>query len=199
MAGRWAAAGPYVTRIIFAVAVAGQTLLVGSLVLSILSPTKRIWPPPGRWSWQFWFTWSLTSVALAGGMILGFLDWNRWLFPHWVRLPVGGLLIAAGISFASWGLRTLGSHASLGLGGQLISSGPYRYSRNPEYVGDIVALLGYAIVCNSLVVLVVAALGATWLALAPYAEEPWLRRQLGDNYEEYARRVPRFVGFHCPP
>ena len=92
-------------------------------------------------------------------MILGFLDWNSWVLPHWVRLPVGGLLIATGISFAFWGLRTLGSHASLGLGGELVSSGPYRYSRNPEYVGDIVALLGYAIVCNSLLVLVVAALG----------------------------------------
>ena len=187
------------TRIIFAVAVTGQTLLVGSLVLSILSPRKRIWPPSGRWSWQFWFTWSLTSVALAGGMILGFLDWNSWVLPHWVRLPVGGLLIAAGISFAFWGLRTLGSHASLGLGGELVSSGPYRYSRNPEYVGDIVALLGYAIVCNSLLVLVVAALGAAWFALAPYAEEPWLHRQLGDRYDDYARQVPRFIGFRRPP
>jgi protein-S-isoprenylcysteine O-methyltransferase Ste14 len=186
------------TLIIFAVVVGGEILLVGSLVLSIVSPRKRIWPPRGRRSWEFWFTWSLTSVALAGGMILGLFDWNRWLFPHWIRLPVGGLLVAAGISYALWGLRVLGSHASLGLGGRLVSSGPYRYSRNPEYVGDIVALLGYAIVSNSLLVLVVAALGAAWFALAPYAEEPWLRRQLGESYDEYARQVPRFIGF-CRP
>jgi protein-S-isoprenylcysteine O-methyltransferase Ste14 len=186
------------TGIILAIAVVSQLLLVGSLVLSILSPAKRIWPPPGRGSWEFWFTWTLTVVALTGGMVLAFLDWNHWLFPHWMRLPVGGLLTVAGISYAVWGLRTLGSHASLGLGGQLVSSGPYRYSRNPEYVGDIVALLGYAIVCNSLPVLVVAVLGAAWFALAPHAEEPWLRRQLGASYEEYVRRVPRFIGFRRP-
>lgn len=187
------------TRSIFTVAVVSQVFLVSSLVLSILSPTKRIWPPPGRGSWEFCFTWTLTSVALAGGVVLGFLDWNRWLFPHWIRLPVGGLLIVVGTSYAAWGLRILGSHASLGLGGQLVSSGPYRHSRNPEYVGDIVALIGYAVVCNSLLVLVVAALGGAWFALAPYAEEPWLRRQLGASYEEYARRVPRFIGFRRPP
>lgn len=182
------------TGVVFALVVGSEALLLASLVRSIASPANRVWPPPRRQSWQYWLTWGLTSVALGGALLLGLLDWNRFVFPASVRYPLGTLFIAGGLSFASWGLRTLGTHASLGLGGEFVVTGPYRWSRNPEYVGDIVALLGYAIFCNSLLVLVAAALGACWFVLAPFAEEPWLRERHGADYDEYVRNVPRFVG-----
>ena len=132
-------------------------------------------------------------------MLLGLLDWNSLIFSASVRFSLGILFIAGGLSFASWGLWTLGTHASLGLGGEFVVTGPYRWSRNPEYVGDIVALLGYAILCNSLLVLVAAALGESWFVLAPFAEEPWLRERFGTHYDEYVRNVSRFVGFRRLP
>lgn len=31
--------------------------------------------------------------------------------------------------------------------------------------------------------------------LFPFTEEPWLREQYGDDYEEYCERTPRFIGW----
>jgi protein-S-isoprenylcysteine O-methyltransferase Ste14 len=179
----------------FALVILSETLLVASLVITILQPQARVWPPPGRNSWQYRFTWGLASVALGGAACLGFLDYDTFVIPHWLRAPIGGALMLAGLSFALWGLRTLGVHASLGLGGELVSRGPYRCSRNPEYVGDIALILGYALVCNSALVLASALLGAAWFLLAPFAEEPWLRERFGPEYDAYRRNVPRFLGF----
>jgi len=188
-----------VTSFLFALVVASEGLLLASLLLSITSPDKRVWPPPRRRSWQFWFTWGLTWVTLGGTVLLGLLDWNTFILPTSVRFPLGILLTAGGLSFGYWGLRTLGAHASLGLEGEFVLAGPYRWSRNPQYVGDIVALLGYGILCNSIVVLVASLLGASWFVLAPFAEEPWLRQRFGGTYDKYARRVPRFVGIPWSP
>lgn len=187
------------TGFVLSLVVASEALLLASLVLSIASPARRVWPPPGRQSWQYRFTWGLTSIALSGALLLGVLDWNSFILPASVRFPLGIFLITGGLSFAIWGLRTLGTHASLGLGGEFVLAGPYRWSRNPEYAGDITALIGYAVLCNSLVVLVAAVLGASWFALAPFAEEPWLRQRFGERYDEYVLRVPRFIGFRRPP
>jgi protein-S-isoprenylcysteine O-methyltransferase Ste14 len=85
-------------------------------------------------------------------------------------------------------------HRSLGLKEALVEAGPYRFTRNPQYVGDIFLLLGWAIVCNSLQTWVVSILAAVWFALAPFTEELWLREQYGEAYEAYRHRVPRYLG-----
>ena len=88
-------------------------------------------------------------------MVLGILDWNTFVFPHAARLPVGAVLAGAGLSLAFWGVRSLSLHTSLGLKGPLVESGAYRYSRNPQYVGDVLFLVGWGLLCNSLL---------TWVA-----------------------------------
>ena len=90
--------------------------------------------------------------------------------------------------------RRLTVAASFGLQGRLVTSGSYRYSRNPQCVGFIVGYLGYGLLCNSLLALIAAVLLGVELALSPFAEEPWLRERFGQEYEEYSRRVPRFFG-----
>ncbi len=135
----------------------------------------------------------LASLGMLGTTILGILDWNTFDVPQWLRVA-GGFLAAIGTSFALWGVRELGARATQGLGGELATTGPYRYSRNPQYVGDIALLLGFGLLCNSALTLTAVALGIVWFALAPFAEEPWLRECLGPPYEEYTRRVPRFLG-----
>lgn len=172
-------------------------LLGMSLVVTIARPRYRVWPPPGRASWQYWYTWGLTCLALLGITVLGILDWNTFGLPPWLRVA-GGLLALGGTGFALWGVRELGTRATQGLGGQLATTGPYRYSRNPQYVGDIALLLGFGLLANSGVTLAAVALGIVWFALAPFAEEPWLRERLGSPYEEYTRHVPRFLGSSLP-
>jgi len=94
---------------------------------------------------------------------------------------------------ALWGVVTLGIHASQGLGGDLVREGPYRFTRNPQYVGDIAIIIGYIVFSNSRMALIAGLLGIGWFVLAPFVEEPWLRARFGDAYDEYVSEVPRFI------
>lgn len=181
-----------VTYVLVATLVA-QALLGGSLIVTLLAPGFRVWPPPGKRSWQYVFTWALTFVSFGGILVLGILDWNSFLFDHWLRFPAGIALIAFSLYLVLWALRTLGSHASQGLGGGLIREGPYRWTRNPQYVADILMLVGFAVLSNSVLALVTGSIGAAWFVLAPFTEEPWLRDQFGEKYEQYMKQVPRFI------
>jgi protein-S-isoprenylcysteine O-methyltransferase Ste14 len=164
------------------------------LLVSVLRPAQRIWPPPGRHSWQYRLVWALIDVATVGILAVGVLDWNTFVLDHWLRLPVGAALALGGGGFALWGIRHLSWHASLGLEAELVRSGPYRWTRNPQYVGDMTMLLGWAIIFNSLSAWILCGLGIAWFAAAPVTEEPWLREQYGEPYDRYRREIPRFLG-----
>ncbi len=172
-----------------------QLLLGGSLVLTLLVPWVRIWPPPRRRSWQYIYTWGLTLISFAGILALGFLGWNSFVLEHCLRVPIGFGLIVGSIVLVVWAVRTLGLHASQGLGGTLVEDGPYRFTRNPQYVADIAMLAGFAILANSTYAWITCLLGMVWFVLAPFTEEPWLRAQFGIEYDLYMKRVPRFLSF----
>ena len=138
----------------FAIVIVCELLLNGSLVYSILVPSARIWPPPGKESWQYRFTWSLATTALLGALVVGILDWDGFVLDDRLCFIIGGMLIALGLAFALWGVRSLGVHRSLGLKGELVRGGDYEHSRNPQYVGDLALLAGLAVVSNSALVMV---------------------------------------------
>ena len=172
-----------------------QLLLGGSLVLTLRAPRIRIWPPPRRRSWQYVYTWGLTLISFAGILALGFLGWNSFVLEHCLRVPIGFGLIISSIVLVVWAVRILGLHASQGLGGTLVEEGPYRFTRNPQYVADIGMLAGFAVLANSTYAWITCLLGMVWFALAPFTEEPWLRDQFGIEYDLYMKRVPRFLSF----
>jgi protein-S-isoprenylcysteine O-methyltransferase Ste14 len=180
--------------VVFASTLAAELVLGAILLLSILRPAARIWPPPGRGSWQYRTVWGLVDLVTVGIVCVGILDWNRFALDTWLRVPFGAVLAAAGGAFALWGIHTLSWHASLGLEAELVRTGPYRWTRNPQYVGDIAMLAGWAIVSGSLLGGVLCLLAMAWFAAAPLAEEPWLREHYGPAYDDYRRRVPRFLG-----
>ncbi len=183
-----------IVGVVFAVTTAAVAVLGATVVWSIAVPDRRIWPPPSRRSWQFALTWALTGVGSAGLLVLAVLDARPLSDASALRIAAGAVLAVGGAAFALWGVRTLSLHAALGLGGPLVTGGPYRLSRNPQYVGDIALLLGVALLSASPRVWVAAGIGALWFALAPFAEEPWLRERLGSAYEEYLRTTARFLG-----
>lgn len=173
----------------------GALLALGlCLSFSLVRPHARVWPPPGRHSWQLHLVWWLTVVSTAGIVLSGILDWNSGPLGHWLRLPVGAALVLGGLLLALAGINTLGRHATLGLEGTLIETGPYRWTRNPQYVGDMATLLGWAMICNSGRTSWLAMLAIACFALTPFTEEPWLREQYGEAYEAYRSRVARFLG-----
>ena len=98
---------------------------------------------------------------------------------------LGGLL-------AGWGMVTAGWKNSSGVRDGFVSSGPYRFTRNPQYVGDIVFFLGVSVIANSLLLWITHLLITLVFVVVPLAEEPWLEEQYGEKYREYRGRVRRF-------
>jgi protein-S-isoprenylcysteine O-methyltransferase Ste14 len=177
----------------FAVAmVALAGLLVGA-VWSIAVPRKRIWPPPARRSWQYLLTWFLFYVVFGANAVLLVIDWNSWVFGDWRRLLLGVPLALLGALLVSWGVLTLGTRNTAGVRSGLVSDGPYRFTRNPQYLGDSLLFIGLSLIANSLHLWIAHALLILVFLLAPLTEEQWLEEQYGQAYAEYMRSVPRFL------
>ncbi len=77
---------------------------------------------------------------------------------------------------------------------RLVVAGPYRFVRNPIYIGAVVTMLGAAMVLWSgwLVLYAFLVLILTHLLVILY-EEPHLRRVFGQPYEDYLRTVHRWI------
>lgn len=78
--------------------------------------------------------------------------------------------------------------------GNLTVSGPYRRSRNPQYVGWFLFLLGFSLTDWSLWCLAALLVVAISLHLLILIEEEHLRRIFGDPCREFCRRIPRYLG-----
>lgn len=168
-------------------------LLLG-IAISTSFPKIRVWPPPKRDSWQFWISWILAAIGMSGPPLIGVLDFETLGHRHWVRFFIGGLAILIGSGIAIWGTKTLSAHQSLGLKGKLVTKGPYRYSRNPQYVGFILVYAGIILAAYSFMALVTGTFVILLFVMLPFSEETWLRQQYGKAYEEYCEKVPRFIG-----
>jgi protein-S-isoprenylcysteine O-methyltransferase Ste14 len=169
-------------------------LIYGALfILTIKLPGFRFWPPPSHRSWQFIFSWLIASVVAVNFFFIGLLDFDSFFLPGLrPRFPFALALFVFGSAIGFWSSTVFGVRATLGLGGKLVTGGPYRYSRNPQYVGDSLNIMGYMVLTNSWMVWLVGILGVMLNILAPFTEEPWLEERFGDAYLEYKRRVPRF-------
>lgn len=77
----------------------------------------------------------------------------------------------------------------------LITVGVDRYSRNPQNAGWGLALLGVALLGNSGLALLLAAM--FWLMFRIYIplEEKYLEQVFGAAYREYCAKTPRFLGW----
>ena len=78
--------------------------------------------------------------------------------------------------------------------GKLTISGPYRWGRNPQYVGWFLFLLGFALNDWSLWCLAALLVIAISLHLLVLVEEEHLRRVFDEQYVEFCRKIPRYAG-----
>ena len=111
---------------------------------------------------------------------------------------VGGAVFAIALALVAWAIATLtraGSNVPTSMPTTtIVDAGPYRFTRNPIYLGMFLGLVGLAIVFDSLWLLV---------ALMPFAlvirygvvarEEAYLERKFGDVYRRYRSRVRRWL------
>jgi protein-S-isoprenylcysteine O-methyltransferase Ste14 len=140
----------------------------------------------------------LIFTALVPVVIAYFLP--RWVGYHPAVRPAGWLLIVPGILiYALCLIRFLAAGGTPAIfftrplrfligetPAALVSEGLYRYSRNPMYLGVLLTIFGQGLVSYGLIV---------WIcfhAAVVLLEEPQLRKQNGEPYDEYRRRVPRW-------
>lgn len=163
-------------------------------VMTIRGGGFRFWPPPSHRSWQFFVSWFVALVVGVIFIFLGVLDFDSfWLPGLWQRLPVVLIIFLPASVIGIWVYAVFPFRATIGLGDRLITSGLYRYSRNPQYLGDSLSILGFMVLTNSWMVWVIGTLGVVLNILAPFTEEPWLEERFGDEYRDYKARVPRFI------
>ncbi|NGM67841.1 DUF1295 domain-containing protein [Natronolimnobius sp. AArcel1] len=179
------------TSVVFVLGVGLVTLNLAGIVASALG-VADYWPP-GERGWQFYTHWTISQLLNVLLPLLAYLTWNTLGLPRTPSLFVGVSLFLGGFAVALAAGYDLGVEETKGLSGKLRTGGWYRYSRNPQYVGYIVATIGFALLTNSLLVAIICVIYFVWWLALPFAEEPWLRKQYGEEYERYAERVPRFV------
>lgn len=119
------------------------------------------------------------------------------VFPPTWNFVGGGALLVAGIVIVLTGIlalrRTDESPFHEEEPSELVTDGPYRYSRHPLYVGVIVAYLGLTVAFDSLWPLVtVLPLGWYFNRLAK-REETFLEAKFGEEYTQYRENVRRWL------
>jgi protein-S-isoprenylcysteine O-methyltransferase Ste14 len=154
---------------------------------------------------MFVFVRAVTYSVLFIGLVLIFvparlLSWSGIIRPASIEVPqVAGMVIgAAGAAVALWCIFTFatigrGTPAPFDPPRRLVIQGPYRFARNPMYIGAGLALAGAALFYGSWPLLGYTGIFfvATHLFVVWY-EEPTLRRTFGPEYEAYCGQVRRW-------
>jgi multisubunit Na+/H+ antiporter MnhB subunit len=180
---------------LFFTAILLEIIYILLFILTIKVASFRFWPPPSALSWQFILAWLMVGVVGLCGSWLGFLDLDSGFLPDIkTRLPLAGIILILGIMVGGWGNLALGMRATFGLGEKLVVKGAYQYTRNPQYIGDSLIIIGFMLLTNSWLVWIIGILALVLNILAPYTEEPWLEERYGKSYREYKSSVPRFLG-----
>ena len=145
----------------------------------------------------------ITGVLLSWGPVAIFLvffhheifrrDWP----PLWSILAGLALLFFEGWIF--WrvehdlGTSRLIGRTELSGAGEMVNNGIYGRIRHPRYVGSFIAILGACLLGGTREMWIVAAVWGLLTLVVIALEERELHSRFGEVYEEYCRRVPRFV------
>lgn len=139
-----------------------------------------------------WFCFLLHSLVVA--LASWFSMWELPIAPVWAVLA-GGLMATLGLGFAAagfWEFRSLQRMSGMS-SDHLVTSGIYRFSRNPQNVGWGLLLLGIALAGRSGLGCLLA-LGY-WAVFRYYVaiEEKHLAWVFQPHWESYVARTPRFL------
>jgi protein-S-isoprenylcysteine O-methyltransferase Ste14 len=149
----------------------------------------------------FWAPW---IQAFDLGKRVSLLEWFaletsragllRFLYATPVVIGVGAFLAAVGMVLRVWGTAYMGPVAVNNRrmqAPQLVAEGPYRYVRNPLYLGSWFMLAAISFLMPPTGALVAIPLITLFLLRLVLGEEAFLAAQIGDPYRAYQHAVPR--------
>lgn len=150
--------------------------LLGGVVFVLLVPWV-LWLLSGRpVLWDGGFSW---RALVAWGMMAAGLALSVWTIIYMRRKGDGNPMDAFGHEVAP---RTK----------HLMTEGPYRINRNPMLTGIFVYLAGLCLWLWAWQAVVAFAIFFAIMLVQVRTEENRLRKDFGDDYEEYCRRTRRF-------
>ena len=112
---------------------------------------------------------------------------------------ISSIPIVLGVALAVWGVLTFRHHRTRVHPGQghattVVTTGPYRFTRNPMYLGMMLILVGGAVRLGSLTPwFVLPIFGIAISRLWIRREERWLSEAFGEAYEQYRSRIRRWI------
>jgi len=117
-----------------------------------------------------------------------------------VYFVFGIVLIWAGILFRFWSIQTLGNFFSTRLiiqeSHELITTGPYKYLRNPSYTGALTTFIGFGFgIGNWLSTAVLLFTALITYAWRIRVEDKMLLERFGQTYEDYKKRTWALIPF----
>ena len=140
-------------------------------------------------------------VLYLGALAAAFLLRWFWPLPFWgreVAVWVGIALVLVGLAIGVWGRQTM-VRAGTNVDPRrpataVVTSGPFRFSRNPLYVGLTLIYLGITTALDTAwgLVLVVPLLVVMHQGVVR-REERYLERKFGDGYRQYRAAVRRYL------
>ena len=156
----------------------------------------------------FWAPWLYIPSfnVLDFGSRISTLEWLaleisrlgivRFTYATPVVIVAGAIAAFLGALFRVWGAAYLGyftvHHAEMQAGG-VVAAGPYRYVRNPLYLGAWFMMAAMSLLMPPTGALFVMVLETFFLVRTILSEEAFLSARLGEPYREYLRAVPRLI------
>ncbi len=134
--------------------------------------------------------WLIGFIAIAWGLA------RLWASLEDALVWPGWALVAAGITLITWSalafLKARTTIAPHHAPSALVETGPYRFSRNPIYLADLVILAGWTLGLGApLALILLVPFREVLLRQFILPEEAVLERSLGPAYLDYKARVPR--------
>jgi protein-S-isoprenylcysteine O-methyltransferase Ste14 len=188
----------------------GTTLLDGLLLLSFWRQFRRhgdlgiAFFRPGKYAQNIQDAATVLLLVLLPwqAMSAAGRSYSKYLAPTddlLVELSriLGLVLLFGGVLLCSISQRNLGSSWRIGVTESakpgLITSGLYRYSRNPIFLGLLAAIAGYACLLPTVLSLMILVGAFASIRRQIAVEEKYLLSTYGDAYRAYAQGVGRFI------
>jgi protein-S-isoprenylcysteine O-methyltransferase Ste14 len=139
--------------------------------------------------------WALAAVA---GVVLNWFVPVPFVPPELPAVTIGIVVFGLALVLFVWAVTTMtrgGSNVPTSMPTKaIVEAGPYRFTRNPIYLGFMLSLLGLAVGLNSLWSLVTLVLFFVVIRYGVVArEEAYLERKFGAVYRGYTARVRRWL------
>ena len=138
------------------------------------------------------------ALAVIAGLVLDWLAPLPFLPEDWPAGLLGAVVFVLALVLAIWAIDTM-TRAGTNVPTNrpttaIVESGPYRFTRNPIYLGMFGGLIGLGIAFDNPWLLLMMVLFALVIRYGVVArEEAYLERTFGDAYRGYRRRVRRWL------